>query len=208
MALLDGTLFAGTIDVTKTPAPLALQQPDEVPPFDPGALVDTLPSPSAWDTMIVGDDRLPGVAIVSGGRRSKVDQKSSPGSDGSTLTFLGREPADINVKLVMWDGAQLRAWAKILTRIMPPPGKIPPAPYDVYHPALAVNRIRSLYLMDVGLLKPSGQPGVWECELRFLEFLPPNKVGINTPFASKSTAKQGAGKKQALPKPSETEHKP
>ena len=41
-----------------------------------------------------------------------------------------------------------------------------------------------------------------------LEFLPANKVGINTLLSSKSTSKQGTGKPQALPKPSEKDGAP
>ncbi len=200
MALGDGTSFGGTVNVAQTPPPAALQaRADDVPFWDPGAPVESFASPSAWDVLVIGNETLPGVAIVTGGRRQKLDRKDSPGTDSSTITQLGREPAQIEVRLVMWTPEQLAQWVRIAKVLHPPFGKGMGKPYDVYHPGLAALSIWSLILVDIGVTAPGGQPGVYESRLRFIEFAPPAQVGTKTPLSSGHDTKVGQGKPQKIP---------
>ena len=167
--------------------------------WDPGAPVEAFTSPSAWDRMVIGDDELPGIVRITGGRRSKLDVKNSPGTDAATLTSLGREPAEIHVLLRMWTPAQLQSWQRIVKILHPGMGKGIGVPWDVDHPALHLLGIHSLILVDVGVTQPGGEPGVTETHLRFLEFAPPVQVGTKTPVSSGHSTKVGQGKPQKMP---------
>ena len=185
--------------------------PDMVPFWAPGSVPDAYESPSQWDIFYIGGDPLPGLARVRGARQIKVDQRNAPGTEGSTLTFLGRTSAEIQVTLRMWTNEQLDVWNKMVPKIQPPPGKLPPEPLDVYHPALAMLAMKSLLCLDAGIMQPSGDPGVFETQLRFIEFLPEMKAPVKTAEASgaigSSKSKLTSGQPQSFP-PSKAEHKP
>ena len=195
-----------------SPPPAPVQSPGTiksiqgaVPFWAEGSLPDVFDSPSAWDTLWVAGVPLPGKALVQGARKIKVDQRDAAGTDGSTLTFLGRDSSEITVKLEIWTADQLAEWAKMAPKLQPPPTQQAPEPFDVYHPALAVNAIKSLYLLDVGILAPMANPGVFETQLRFIEFLNPKAVKPTTAaYSASGTGKQGAGKPQTQPIPSKT----
>jgi hypothetical protein len=84
-----------------------------------------------------------------------------------------------------------------------------PKPLDVHHPALALNGIRSLYVAEIGLLKPSAINGVREVTLKFVEFLRPSK-DQNVTATPKESVNLARLEKQAPapPRPSATNANP
>lgn len=55
-----------------------------------------------------------------------------------------------------------------------------PAPVDVYHPLLAMFRIRSLHILDVSFPEPTHEPQVWEVKISCEEFIAQRSTTVTT----------------------------
>jgi hypothetical protein len=138
---------------------------------------------SIWDRFVVAGRALPGVATVDGAKRVRLDERSASGSDGASLTHQGNDGAQVTVRLRMWTADQVEEWGRREKEFLARAGKSRPKPVVVYHPALAIHGIKSLFVKEVGLLRVQAG-GSGEVSIRFVEFLPPAQVGVSTPKAA------------------------
>lgn len=70
-------------------------------------------SPDLWDTVVLGDEALPGLARVTGAHGRKLDVKSAPGTNGARIVDKGYQPAKVEITLKLWTKEQLDAWFRI-----------------------------------------------------------------------------------------------
>jgi hypothetical protein len=168
-------------------APDAL--PGSIPEWDPGAntldLIDR--NGTEWDRITIAGVRLMAIADVQGDKDTRIDVKQTPGTDGATQTTLGVSPAPITIRLRFLTPAAVQQWSDLVPSLQPIPGKPPRDPVDVYHPALALNGIKSLYLKTLGTLRVTVPGGPMEVTTRWLEFLPPKKTSTHTALGSSSS---------------------
>lgn len=124
-----------------------------------------------WDEVRLGSNEpLPGVARVSGSFSRKVDVALSPGTDGSTLTDLGYQPASIEITLTMWTNIQLVEWEGLLPKLRPKPGKGIGEALDISHPATRAAGIRSVYITSVTLPQPGEVTGTVSVTIQCIEY--------------------------------------
>lgn len=117
---------------------------------------------SEWDYVVLGGYTLPGILeeIPKAEPSRKADVKNAAGRDGATLTWQGYEPTDVTIKLLLWTEQHWEDWTKLLTFILPRPGKPPAKPFSVYHPVLAAYGITEVAVLKTPTLERAGQPGV------------------------------------------------
>ncbi len=71
-----------------------------------------------WNTVTVDGEELPGLCSVSGkGIEYHLDQKKSPGTNGSAIANMGRKSAEIEVTLRMWMPEHLETFQRILNNL-------------------------------------------------------------------------------------------
>lgn len=152
-------------------------------------------NPDAWDTVIInGRTRLPGLAKLSGSIKRQVDKKKPAGRHGTSVTYLGTEAAEFEIKLSLWTAEHLSAFTSMIRAIMSKqPEKLGAttqnktlikAPIiDVYHPLLAIYGVTRMHVLSQKMPEMT-EPGVYEASLECLEYLPPEKSKaqkVNTP---------------------------
>lgn len=136
---------------------------------------------SPWNVVLLNGMSLPGVATVSAPQRhQKIDLRQIPGADGTAASNLGTEPAVVNVRLELWTPEHLGAWKNIWVPLLEPRAGSPsPGAFPIYHPALAIHRINTVYLKSVGLIQPGRAFGVFEVTLQLWEWKPVVGKGSN-----------------------------
>jgi hypothetical protein len=127
--------------------------------------------PISWDTLQVAGVQFPGVAQVDADRAYRCDKKAGAGVDGATLTGFGHEPGEVKVKVRVWTNDHFARLPAVLALLMPLPKKGLPSPVDVYHPALKLLGIHSLYFTKIGAPRATGTKQVYEIDLAATEFL-------------------------------------
>lgn len=84
-------------------------------------------SPSAWDTVVMGKRKMPGIASVRGlGFERRVQKAHTPGLNGASHTDLGGKCREIAIHLRIWTTEHLRELEEILPMLIKPTKK-PPA---------------------------------------------------------------------------------
>lgn len=135
-----------------------------------------------WDRVSLGGVTLPGIAEVSAKAKRKHDKKKENGTDGSTPTFHGYDPAQVTINIRVWTADQLQNLVEQLRTLWPAPAKggkgtpkgvKEPPPFDIYHPKLAMLNITQVVIVEVDALKPGKVPGEQVLSLMCLEFKPP-----------------------------------
>lgn len=105
-------------------------------------------SPDLWDTVVLGDEELPGVARVRATHGRKIDSKSSPGSNGARIVDKGYEAAKVEITLRIWKKEQLETWFRIaptLTYRREPPAR------EVVRPTLGEATVTTNVLLGVSV---------------------------------------------------------
>lgn len=158
---------------------------------------------SAWHTMLVGGQALPGVVTLSGSKGYKVDKKPGLGEDGGTTTIQGREIPSVELTLRTYKPEhveELAGWLKILF----PSGSDTPDPFVVSHPALAMLGITTLFFEKCSVPVQMPAPEQTRIEVRFTcsetRTAKPMSGGTKSPTKGIDTSKGQFGKKQPPPK--------
>jgi hypothetical protein len=81
-------------------------------------------STRAWDLVILGDDKVPGICKVRATPSHKVDTQKAAGRDGAALVERGYTPAAVDIEVTLWTPGQWEAWQKLLPKIWRRPGKL------------------------------------------------------------------------------------
>lgn len=129
-------------------------------------------NPFAWDTLMIGAQAFPGLALVHAKRRYRLDAKKQAGVDGGTLTAFGHEPGDVDIVVRVWTRSHFLTLPTALLWLLPKPNKGLPTAVDVSHPALAMLSIRHLFFTDVSAPEPTGTKQMFELKLKATEYLP------------------------------------
>jgi hypothetical protein len=153
---------------------------------------------SAWDKMTLAGRDVPGHVVVFGRRAQRHDMPGVPGQNFARLTNLGYDPTEIDITITLWTGGQQADYEDLLLLVQPkplppqppvvltqvqitngvpgPPQQVTlvrkPQPIDVYHPALAIMGVKSIFIHDVGLLVPGPVFGTKIATWRAAEFAP------------------------------------
>lgn len=140
-------------------------------------MVKGLYSRNPWDTVTMGDVQFPGICTVNVTRSKRLDSKKAAGRDGATPTYLGDEPATIDITCTVWTRAQWDALQDVMALIWPSSqgaknGENYNQALPLSHPALdCAPRVQFVTLTGHGKARPSGR-GQIQITLRGLEYLP------------------------------------
>jgi len=142
------------------------------------------PDGEVWDRLTINGRWYAGTVSVDGqGVSQKLDVRSPPGADGARLVHKGYEPASVELTLRLWTEAHLEDFSALLPQIHPRRRIGARSAIDVFHPALALLLIQRVVVRTVGLLRPSGTPGLFECKLTCLEYAPPTPRSVTRAVA-------------------------
>jgi hypothetical protein len=126
-------------------------------------------NPAAWERIVLDGYRVPGVAKVGGKAfEVKADKKKAPGESGASTTVLGRNPCEPEITVQLWTAKHLSDFCQVIASFLPKNRTALPYAVDVFHPALVMYRIRSIYIMSSSYPEER-TPGVYEVKLKFLE---------------------------------------
>lgn len=121
----------------------------------PGYTGNTFAS-SPWDYLVLAvpynspdQPKTPGVCEVQCRRERSVDKKKPAGNNGARITIHGMQPAEVDIKLLIWTPDQLR-WLNEIWRVVFPNGKGNPEAFDVDHPVLRQHDVKSLVFIGGG----------------------------------------------------------
>jgi len=190
VVLLDPTQANPTPALPEGTGVLA-RRDTSVPSWDPGSerlnWIDSQgATASEWDRIVIAGQQLLAFASVEGDKDTRLQIDETPGSDGSSNRTLGVSPAPIVIRLRFLSLEALQEWAALVPFIQPVPGKPRPDAVDVYHPALAVNGIKALFLKTLGTPRTLTPGGPMEVVTRWIEFLPQKKSGAPKQYGSKN----------------------
>ena len=155
--------------------------------------------PNLWERVTIAGVTFTGIAWVAGHKGHRVDQKNSPGREGAVFTSLGFDPAQVGVILTLVTRDDWKSFQGIVPLLRAAKGHAP-KPVAVFHPSLAVYRIRNLYVLDLGLpRKAHGAPDILEVELRMAEYVPPRVAKVKTAKGAASSAATAATAASSVP---------
>lgn len=99
-----------------------------------------------WDKVSLGPYTLPGLVKVTVIRERKLDKKKPPGTHGATITDQGYNPAEVEIKQLIWKPSHWTKMQDIWATIEPAPSKVDASPLDIIHPAAAIRGVKSVYV--------------------------------------------------------------
>ena len=148
-----------------------------------------MPGFPTQDTLLLGPFPIPGkVTILSASRKSKWQINSGWGVDGGNTIWVGVEPAEIKLRIEMWDPLQYEAWKIVAKAIFVPTAKTGQLALDIKHPILndPPLNITAVQVVEVQAMQQDDQGG-WSTEITLVEFKRP-KPAIGQPKAAIPTA--------------------
>jgi len=132
---------------------------------------------SPWETLTLAGVRVPGVAKVEGGRRRRLDHRTSAGASGETASDMGYDPGEFTITLTLWTPMQFLALQNMIPLIQPPAtAKVQPKAVKISHPACALLNIYDVYIESIDFPRHVGKQ-IFEVVLQCFEFMPPIIVG-------------------------------
>lgn len=149
---------------------------------DPAGLEHWEDPGDPWDVLVINGKPMPGIwEIESCERRHKLDKKKSPKKDGANVEDLGRLTTKVTARGQLYcKPAALRGpgdadhWGELqkrLEEINPRVNGKLRAPLTIYHPAIAITGITTVYLECVR--SPRIRDGIMEISLEFQEYTAP-----------------------------------
>ena len=130
--------------------------------------------PDVWDTCLLGQIELPGVARVDVKRGLDIDKKKAKGKDRARLTIQGRRPADVTITVRLLGQESFGAMVDILPRLEPKPDAKPESDcWDIAHPVAAMRGVQSVMIEEIE--GPQLVDGILEVKIKCVEFNPPPK---------------------------------
>lgn len=165
----------------------------------PGEVQDNLFAP--WEVCALGGIALPGIAKVRASKSSRHDVKRQKGQGEATITYVGEDPAEVQISLILWRQSHLNTLQSLMPTLMKrvaapltatqqqqlaqgngEENLIPQAALaiDIYHPSLVLMGVKSVLIRRVSNLETTGQPGVFKMEIHCIEFRRPKKVDVTS----------------------------
>ncbi len=125
----------------------------------------------AWDTVVLGGLRLPGVAKVTIDRGRKLDKKSAPGRNGATITDGGGEGASVSIEIQMATAEEWDAWCAAMKML--DPTKTAPKAWAIVHPEAEAMQVVSVMIEKINGSPPDN--GIKTVKLTCAEWFPKPK---------------------------------
>ena len=161
--------------------------------------INPLDFPLDWNRVTVAgltwglDVALGAYCIVSGADREyKYDVKEGKGTKGATTTFTNVSPAKFQIKYFMWAFDHFVGWDVFVLLHRYDPTKKAAQAYDIYHPALAANEIKSVVTAKIGqpnYVEGGEGMGMTSITVDYLEYFPAGKSSaVSTPNGSSGNA--------------------
>ena len=121
----------------------------------------------------------------------KIDVKTAPGVDGTTIKYQGVEPAKVTLALMLWKAEHLRDFEGLVATIRPRQAKKAPAPVEIVHPLLELYGLRRFYIEKPSLPKRASG-GYYEVALSCIEWFAAPKAAKKAPAGGASAASVSA----------------
>jgi hypothetical protein len=141
-----------------------------------------------WDTCRIQGMHLPGIVdVVVNSKPRRTHQRKSNGSDGSTPTFRGLDPAKLTVRIVIWTPDQLSLMDAMLPILFPNPNKDVNklSSLDISHPITQHRGIKSIIVEDIEGPAPGPVRGSKQYTLKCEEYIAvTTKSAVRTPVGS------------------------
>lgn len=156
-------------------------------------MLDITPTeaPDIFDTVDFGNLTTPGKAEVSGFKRSyKWDVQMGLGVGGATVVYVGKPPAEGQIKFYAWTRAHFDTWNTILPNLKFDPSKLPAKrAIQIFHPFLRDVGINAVVVRSISAWEHEGG-GLYSRVIELLEWIPP-VPGIVTPAGADPTFQVG-----------------
>jgi hypothetical protein len=130
---------------------------------------------TAWDVLILGGGKVPGIARVEARLGRRLDMKKAKGAHGASLTDEGYDPAQITITITIWEREHLDALRNFVAKLRPK-STADPAAVDVVHPQLQFLGITSIFIKEISAPRPVGQ-GLYDVVFQAIEYMPLPKRG-------------------------------
>lgn len=133
--------------------------------------------PVSWDSCLLAGILCPGLSRIEGlvFAQRKLDVKTAPGTDGSSIVDKGYQPSKWTLVLKIAHSQELVEWENLLKAILPKKNQAPQA-LTIVHPQLALSTVSSCYIESITQLTPVSFD-VYETKISCLEFFPLKKSG-------------------------------
>jgi hypothetical protein len=128
----------------------------------------------------------PGVTTLEGeGLQFDWEKKRGPGTTGATSKFNGTSLSTFQAKTLLWTPEHFEQWEAFEAAMIVEPGEKATA-HDFYHPQTSRVGIVAVTVLDVGLLVPEDETGLWSVTVKFDQFRAPKPAVVKVPDGSKS----------------------
>ena len=148
-------------------------------------------SPDPWDTVVLGNVVLPGIATVDIERGPQTNVATLPGQEGARVTLMGNPPANVTISLVSYVKYHLEVLEDLLPGLeaFDPKasnanangggnsylGRVPKA-YEMIHPIAQIRGIKGVIITKIKGPKRGSIPGTLETVFECLELRKPLKL--------------------------------
>jgi hypothetical protein len=146
---------------------------------------------SLWDELFLGSDTWPGVWKVSPKKDRALEQAKQKGVDGVTITDNGFNAGTVQLVGVIWNLGQWEDLQALIPIYDPQKPGGSSSPLSVYHPALALLGIDTVYLKGIGLSPPNAG-GSLTVTLDILQWFPKTKAATPSKKAKGFNGAQNA----------------
>jgi len=122
---------------------------------------------SAWNTVILGKDFLPGICEVEASKGRDLDIKKAKGQDGYTMTDNGATAGKVTITMTLVTKDDWIVWQQIRPRIDPNRPGATRAPLEMSHPETQDRGIQNIVVSSIKGSAPTARAGkviVIECE--------------------------------------------
>jgi hypothetical protein len=154
--------------------------------------------PKLYEVLVCGGVNgvvSPGTCTLEGhDRAEKWDVKEGDGKGGATTTHKGEEVTTFSATFYIWKDRRadhFAQWDVFRAFLRQSIATKPPTAFDVYHPDLAENDIKSVQVKKIYGKKYDGLGGA-TCKVDFIEYRPPAPKG-GTPQGSSADPAGGSG---------------
>lgn len=168
-------------------------------------IISPISNPTAWDVVILGGTKSPGLAKVGEWKRAyEWDKKKGKGTSGEQLTFVQKPAASGSITFYLWTDAHFAAWDTFILLLKYDPTKSTKQAVTIFHPSLAFVDITSVLTEKIGNPIPvsldinSNGNQIYSIPVDFVEFNPPPPIpAVSTP----TNAAGGTGNDDGKTKP-------
>jgi hypothetical protein len=138
-------------------------------------------APQLWDTLVLNGTKVPGVATVEIGRKTKKDAKPAKGQNGSEQEFSGYEDATVKIRIVLWTKDQLDTFVEeVMPIIEPNADKSKVRSVTISHPVAQLRKVFSISVDDV--VGPNRNERMWSIEVDATEVRPTTEKNAKGTF--------------------------